>query len=211
MLKTVLIGCALVSMFACGVPLDARDETASQESALGVTGSTGTTAKLKCRNVGSRWQVCGDASRTKILVGVGIRFYKPDASGALVAASDTHASCDAALADTTVPSFARSGAEAVCGQVYALAMGELTAPVPVIVNTRGTVLSYGSLSADEQRVVNRAVLDLIAADPGVQAIGCGFGPGLAISCWGNGKICSAWIDEDGVGAQCSPCQIATCD
>lgn len=210
MLK-ILMSSVLVSMFACGVPLEASEEAASQASALGVTGSTGPTAKLKCRNVGSRWQVCGDASRTKILVGVGIRFYKPDSSGVMVEASDTHASCSAALADTSVPSFARVAAEHECGKLFAMATGELTAPVPVIVNTRGETLAWGGLTADQQRVVNKAVLDLVAADPGVQTIGCGFGPGLAISCWGGGKICSAWIDEDGLGAQCSPCQIANCE
>lgn len=209
MIKELVLGSVLVATVGCGV--STTEEAVSSQGAGLTLSSGGATASLKCRNVGSRWQICGDASRTKILAGVGIRFFKPGPDGALVAASTTHASCSAALADTSVPVATRDAARPLCGQLFAVTTGELTAPVPVVVDPTGAVLSWDTLSVDQRRVVGRAVGEVLSRDPGTQAIGCDLGPGLSISCWGNGKMCAAWIDEDGsAGAQCWTCEVADC-
>ena len=44
---------------------------------LSVSSSTPADAKLHCKNVSKRWQVCGDGKPfTKFVVGVGFRFSK---------------------------------------------------------------------------------------------------------------------------------------
>ena len=168
-------------------------------------------SELKCKDVSGRWQICGDAGRNKLVLGVGIHVMKPSQDGTLVAASDVHPSCDAALADESVPASVRRQAETVCGDVFAQAVGSLATPVPVLVDTQGNLLSYDFLSRDERLIVGQAVNDIRAHDPGGQAIGCSLGPGIAISCWGGGWMCAAWIDEDGPGRQCWACDVADCD
>jgi hypothetical protein len=50
-------------------------------SILSIGASTPADAKLHCKNVSARWQVCGDGKPfTKFVVGVGIRFNKQNAN-----------------------------------------------------------------------------------------------------------------------------------
>jgi hypothetical protein len=50
-------------------------------STLAIGASTPADAKLHCKDVSARWQVCGDAKPfTKFVVGVGIRFNKQNAN-----------------------------------------------------------------------------------------------------------------------------------
>ena len=181
------------------------------QSALTDLGSTQTTAGLTCKNVGRRWQVCGSASRSKLVLGAGIRFFKPGPDGTLVAASEEHSSCAAALADETVPTFVRDGARSACGSVFARATGALRHAVPVLVDADGARLFYDVLSAREKEIAHRAVTDLVSRAPDSTAIGCEFGPDFSISCWGGGYMCAAWVDEDGPGAQCWECEVADCN
>ena len=165
--------------------------------------------ELKCKNVSDRWQICGDAGRTKLVLGVGVRFMEVARSG-ILSVGATHASCASALADEAVPSAVRERAAATCGEVFARAIAAAPVSAPVLLDQEGLQLPYDLLPGDHQRVVDRAVTDLRAFAPEVE-IGCQLGPGISISCWGGGKMCAAWVDEDGPGAQCFTCDIADCD
>lgn len=211
MWKIGLVGCCLISSFACGVSPEEAAALSKSEGALGVTAAPAATAKLKCRNIGNtRWQICGDVSRNRFVFGAGVRFYQPDVTGSLVAVGAEHPSCEAALQDPSVPSSVRGAAAAACGRAYADATGALDVPVPVLVDQRGASMAYGTLTTDQRRTVDEAAGAVLASNPGTTALGCAFGPGLSISCWGGGKMCAAWIDEDGAGSQCWTCEIADC-
>lgn len=77
-------------------------------------------------------------------------------------------------------------------------------------DVQGREFSYTSRTADERRVIDRALRDFAAEGGGPVPLGCQTGPGISISCWGFGKMCAAWIDEDGIGGQCWTCTVADC-
>jgi hypothetical protein len=166
---------------------------------------------LKCKNVSGRWQICGSASRKKLVVGVGLHFMEYDPSGNLVSASDDHSSCESALADRSVPSTVRAKASALCGSVYAQTFAAFAYPIPLLVDSRGGVIAYNAIDGDLRQVADQAVDDLIASDPGVAEIGCSVGPGISISCWGGGHMCAAWVEDGEVDGQCWECTLADCD
>jgi hypothetical protein len=202
---------ALVLLAAAGCAVEEGGELDEPLASDVIITGEPATAALKCKNVGGRWQICGDASRTKLVAGVGIRFFKPGPNNTMVAASATHPSCDAALADTSVPTVVRNDSTALCGDVFAKTVAEFPGPLPTLVDERGSPVLYGELSGQMRAVVDRAVGDLVAREPGVQALGCGFGPGIGVSCWGGGYMCAAGVDEDGVHGGCWKCEIADCD
>jgi len=165
---------------------------------------------LKCKDVSPRWQICGAVSSSKLVLGAGIRFmeYLPD--GTLAAASALHQSCQAALADGSIPELVRQQSKAVCSGLFVEALDSVAISVLALEDTEGKKLFYNRLSYDERRMVKQAVTALRASDPGDQPSGCTIGPDFAVSCWGGGWMCAAWIDEDGADAACWECEIADC-
>ena len=223
----VFFSSLLVSVAACAVesraPADAEhggnqmvaesERVEEQAEALGLS-SGQAPAELKCRNVSRRWQICGDANRKKLVLGVGIRFMHLDPSDRLTAVGGVHPTCAGALADSAVPSSVRAAAAPQCGRVFAASVGSLTeTPAgsvrPLLVDGVGKVLAPASLSPEKERELQRAVGDVVSRKPDAVAIGCMIDGG-GISCWAAGHMCAAWIDEDGLGGQCWKCEIADC-
>ena len=78
---------------------------------------------LTCRDVSPRWQLCGSASRTRLVAGVGIRFNKIDPNGRIVE-SRSYANCSKLAADRTIPAKIRAKAAGPCKKTLRLAATE---------------------------------------------------------------------------------------
>lgn len=72
-------------------------------------------AKLTCKKVSDRWQLCGDIKPfKKFVVGVGVRFFETDPIGGLTAIGATHTTCQSLAQDNQVPATVRRQAMAQC-------------------------------------------------------------------------------------------------
>jgi hypothetical protein len=79
-----------------------------------------------------------------------------------------------------------------------------------LIDSTGATISYASRTAEERRAIDRSIDAFVARRGGREPVGCSLGPDLEVSCWGFGFMCAAWLDSDGVGAQCWRCDIADC-